>query len=245
MNNTYPMIEQIKLLFVTKGYEDTSAQDIMQICRLKEADFANQLKSKDHAYCLVLDTIGQDIDDLIFYNYADQQITPEQKISVYIQSYMQHMMTVYPHVSQNSVLDKNKWHNSIIHYAYQRVEYKLSALLLEIMNIVLYGLDSVNLLGWNTDYLRQQIKQSNSLTLSRALDIQHNLYHSKIRVHGDNATIDTKRNKWLEIQQVEQEIMNTKERCTLVKTLLHCIEQYPIIMLDPVGVTEQRRYELH
>ncbi|MFD1990277.1 TetR/AcrR family transcriptional regulator [Paenibacillus nicotianae] len=245
MNHTYTMIEQIKLLFVTKGYEETSEQDMIEICSLTQADFAHQFKSKDHVFCLVLDIICQEIDDLIFNHYTDQQVIPEQKIIAYIQSYMQHITIVYPHLQQNSVSKQNRYDNPAIHYAYQRLEYRLSTLLLEMMNSILYELDDTNLLGWNKDHLHQQIKQSHSMSLSQALDIQQSLYHSKILVHSKHTTIYTKRAQWRKIRHVEQEIMNTTDRCILVNTLLQCIEKYPIKLLDSVKVTEQRPYELH
>lgn len=245
MNNTYTVVQQAKLLFFEKGYDAVSEQDIMQICGLKEKEFTNQFKDKDHLFSLILDTMCQDIDHLIFTNYVDPYLIPEQKIINYMQSYMQYVDMVYTHLHQSHVGKENVLDHPTVHHAYQRLEYSLSSVLLEMMNTVLYELDDINLLQWNKDHLNQQIQQSNHVLLFQALDIQQSLYNSKISVHTDQLTLEMKRVKWREIMQIEQAIMNSQDRCLLVKTLLHCIEQHPIVMLDSFAGTEQRSYEMH
>ncbi len=234
MNNTYTIVQQVQSLFFEKGYDAVTERDIIQICGLKEEEFRNQFKNKDTLFCLMLDTMCQDIDHLIFNNYADHSLIPEQKIINYVQKYMQYLGMIYTHL-----------HHSNVYHAYQRLEYSLSGVLLEIMNTVLYELDDMNLLGWNKDHLNQQIQQSNHVLLFQALDIQQSLYNSKISVHTDQLTLEMKRVKWREIMQIEQVIMNSQDRCLLVKTLLHCIEQHPIVMLDSFAGTEQHSYEMH
>lgn len=246
MNDTYTIIQKAKLLFAEKEYIAISEQDVMQICNISKEDFAIRFNSKENMFKLILDSMSQDIDDLIFDHYIHHTLTPECKITTCIQSYMQHMEIIHLNLYKSRKDQENILHHPTVHYAYQRLEYHLSRLLLEIMNSILYEMNDSNLFGWNKDHLNQQMQQANSTSLLQALDVQESMYYSKIFLHTeDQLSIDSKREQWDNLIQLEQDMMSIEDRCTLVAVLLHFIEQYPICIIDSLAVTEQSVYGVH
>ncbi|WP_458122307.1 TetR/AcrR family transcriptional regulator [Paenibacillus sp. Z6-24] len=225
------VIETAEQLFAGRSYDSVSIEELARGCGMSPSRLYTLFGSKEEVWSAVVRKIGEDIQQGLFRLYSDHRLDARLKLAWLIEMYVSAMSRKNSYTTANEGFMQQTGQVEDHAPIQQELEYQLSTLLIEMMNVVIYEMkDDHGEPLWNWDRLQTKIRISHHNVLLEAVQSQENLYRSKLMLHQMNVSDSFRRKCWQSFRQMEKKALGEQHRLYLVRAWLDFIEQEPTLI---------------